>query len=193
MTITTERRDEQVAAFFAAHANRLQRAVRNRAHGVGDAVIEDACQVAWTIVLRRADIVLDARGFSWLVTVAVREAWRLGSTAHEQPASTLTSGLHPEHEHGQLPEPTDAEHRGTDTKALDHIEHLERLQALQVLKPAEREALYLKGLGYSYDEIMRLTGASYTAVNRRITEGRAALRAHLGEHRGPRRTARHRD
>ena len=45
----------------------------------------------------------------------------------------------------------------------------------------EREALYLKGLGYSYTEIMRLTGASYTAVNRRITEGRAALREQLGD------------
>jgi DNA invertase Pin-like site-specific DNA recombinase len=44
------------------------------------------------------------------------------------------------------------------------------------LKPREREALYLKGLGYSYNEIARLTGATYTAVNRRITEGRAALR-----------------
>jgi hypothetical protein len=30
------------------------------------------------------------------------------------------------------------------------------------------------GLGYRYAEIMEITGASYTAVNRRITEGRRA-------------------
>jgi hypothetical protein len=44
---------------------------------------------------------------------------------------------------------------------------------MRALKPRQREALYLKGLGYRYTEIMRLTGATYTAVNRRITEGRA--------------------
>jgi DNA-directed RNA polymerase specialized sigma24 family protein len=75
-----------------------------------------------------------------------------------------------------MPEPADREHRGTEDKALDRIEHAERLLAMQTLKPREREALYLKGAGYSYDEIARLTGATYTAVNRRITEGRAALR-----------------
>ncbi|MGH2949453.1 MAG: hypothetical protein ACRDPC_24900 [Solirubrobacteraceae bacterium] len=32
------------------------------------------------------------------------------------------------------------------------------------------------GLSYSYDEICQLTGFSYTAVNRYITEGRRALR-----------------
>ena len=45
-----------------------------------------------------------------------------------------------------------------------------------MLKPREREALYLFGLGYSYHEIAQITNATYTAVNRRITEGRAALR-----------------
>jgi len=36
---------------------------------------------------------------------------------------------------------------------------------MRALKPSERKALYLKGLGYSYREMMRLTGATYTAVN----------------------------
>jgi hypothetical protein len=35
---------------------------------------------------------------------------------------------------------------------------------------------------------MRLTGSTYTAVNRRITEGRAALRRRLGDDDGPRRS-----
>src|SRR4051812_4734773 len=62
-------------------------------------------------------------------------ATRLGSTAHEHPVGTFTSAVGPERGHGQLPEPTDAEHRGTDAKALDHIEHLERLEALQSSSP----------------------------------------------------------
>ena len=55
------------------------------------------------------------------------------------------------------------------------IEHRERLAVLGTLKPREREALYLHGLGHTYDEIATLTGSTRTAVNRRITEGRAAL------------------
>jgi DNA-directed RNA polymerase specialized sigma24 family protein len=58
------------------------------------------------------------------------------------------------------------------------IARLDRSDAIRALKPKEREALYLFGLGYSYDEIAQLTQATYTAVNRRITEGRAALRKH---------------
>ena len=45
------------------------------------------------------------------------------------------------------------------------------------IDPDEKEgSLYLKGIGYSYREIAQLTNSTYTAVNRRITEGRAALR-----------------
>jgi DNA-directed RNA polymerase specialized sigma24 family protein len=170
MTSSTERRDDQIGAFFATHAERLQRAVRSSVQRVAGEIIEDACQVAWTKLLRRPDITLDSRGFGWLTTVAVHEAWRQGSLAHERPAGAFTTP----------PDP------GTDDKALDRIEHQERLQAMHVLKPREREALYLKGLGYSYQEIMTITNASYTAVNRRITEGRAALRHQMDRASRPR-------
>jgi hypothetical protein len=48
--------------------------------------------------------------------------------------------------------------RGTHDRPGDQIEHDDRLPAMRALKPSEREGLYLKGLGYSYQEIMRLTG-----------------------------------
>jgi DNA-directed RNA polymerase specialized sigma24 family protein len=181
MTATRQRRDEQIAAFYHDHAERLERAVRRRVDRVGDEVIEDACQIAWVTLLRRPDIALDARGLSWLSTVAVHEAWRLGSIAREQPAGTLTTPADPSAAPGELPEPCDPDRRGTDDLALDRIEHHARVQAIRALKPRECDARYLKGLGYSYSEIMRLTGATYTAVNRRITEGRAALREQLGD------------
>jgi DNA-directed RNA polymerase specialized sigma24 family protein len=187
MTTTTRRRDEQIAAFYSDHAERLTRAVRRRVDRVGDEIIEDACHTAWTKLLRRPDITLDTRGFAWLITVAVREAWQLGSIANEQPAGTLTTPADLDGDQGELPEPCDTHRRGTDDHALDRIEHHARLQAMRAIKPREREALYLKGLGYSYGEIMRLTGATCTAVNRRITEGRAALRHELGDDSGPRR------
>jgi DNA-directed RNA polymerase specialized sigma24 family protein len=59
---------------------------------------------------------------------------------------------------------------------------LEARERLAQLKPDERTALLLFGLGYSYHEIGERRGWSYTKVNRAITEGRAALRR--GQHAG---------
>src|SRR3954453_5032865 len=148
MTATSQRRDAQIAAFYSDHAERLERAVRRRVDRVGDEVIEDVCQIAWVTLLRRSDIPLDAHGLGWLATVAVHEAWRLGSIAREQPAGTLTTPADPDGDPGELPEPCDTGRRGTEELALAHIEQHARLQAIRALKPREREALYLKGLGY---------------------------------------------
>ncbi len=52
----------------------------------------------------------------------------------------------------------------------------DRLRALARLKPAERRALILFGQGYSYAEIIQITGWTYTKVNRALSEGRARLR-----------------
>ena len=48
------------------------------------------------------------------------------------------------------------------------------------LKPAERRALSLLAVGYSYAEIGELTGFSHTKINRSLAEGRAALRTSDG-------------
>ncbi len=51
-----------------------------------------------------------------------------------------------------------------------------RARALHQLKPDERRALVLRGEGYSYAEIAKLTDWTHTKVNRCLTEGRARLR-----------------
>src|SRR3954470_22081493 len=134
MTATSQRRDEQIAAFYRDHAERLTRGVRRRVDRVGDEVIQDACQIAWATLLRRPDIPLDAHGLSWLATVAVHEAWRLGSITREQPAGTLTTPTDPGAE-GELPEACRPDRRGPDEQALDGIEQDARLQAMRALKP----------------------------------------------------------
>jgi DNA-directed RNA polymerase specialized sigma24 family protein len=57
------------------------------------------------------------------------------------------------------------------------MERDERRRRLAQLKPNERTGLCLLGAGFSYREIGRLRGWTYTKVNRCITEGRAALAA----------------
>jgi Putative zinc-finger len=53
------------------------------------------------------------------------------------------------------------------------------LAALAALKPAETRALVLQAGGRSYAEIEAETGWTHTKVNRALTEGRAAFRAHV--------------
>ena len=125
--------------------------------------------------MRRSDVTLDDRGLNWLAVVATREAWRQASTARETPVGSFQGGTRG-HDDEQMPEPAHPDDRSAEERALARIEHDERVDAVKTLKPREREALYLKGLGYSYHEIADLTNSTYTAVNRRITKGRAALR-----------------
>jgi DNA-directed RNA polymerase specialized sigma24 family protein len=75
----------------------------------------------------------------------------------------------------EYPEPP-ADAPDIPDQVADRIQRAQRLAFLAAIKPHDRRTLYLKGLGYRYTEIMEITGASYTAVNRRITEGRRALR-----------------
>ena len=172
MTSTLERR-EQIEAFFTAHAAQLHTRVRRSAHAP-EPTIEDACQSAWTILLRRPDITLDDHGLAWLTTVATREAWRLASTAREIPVGSCQGATG--HDDEAPSEQRRPDERSAEQRALERIEHSERIEALRTLKPREREALVLHGLGHSYHEIAELTESSYTAINRRISEGRRALR-----------------
>ena len=171
----TNNRQELVGQFFATNADRLRRTVARHARS-SDEVIDDACSTAWTKLLTRPDITLDARGFSWLATVAIRTAWQLHqSRSPETPVGSF-QGDSRGHENDDAPEPSDPLACDTENQALDRIQHGEDVRAFATLKPRERQALYLKGLGYTYSEISELIGCSYTAVNRYITEGRRALR-----------------
>jgi predicted RNase H-like HicB family nuclease len=61
-------------------------------------------------------------------------------------------------------------------RVADKLLHARRLSDLRAIKAQDRQALYLKALGFRYHEIAALLSITYTAVNRRITEGRRGLR-----------------
>lgn len=175
---TTRQRAAAIEAFYAQHAQTLERAVAARVCATTPATIEDACQTAWATLMRRPDIDLNDGGLAWLTVVATHEGWRLASHAREVPAGALSA--HPtddEHATGEIPEPA-GEATDPADRALDAERHRDRVARFARLKPAERQALLLKAAGYSYADIAALTEASYTAVNRRIAEGRARLLDH---------------
>jgi len=166
--------DRQVAltAFYAAHHRRLPARVHAHARKAGPAGVEDACAYAWMTLVRRTDIGLDHHGYAWLVTVAVREAWRLADSSREQPAGPFLPHVdHPD----ELPEPA-----GPSGDPLDHAIaaelHRARVAAFSCLEERERRELLLHAGGYSYHEVAALTDTTYTAVNHRLVNGRSRLR-----------------
>ncbi len=172
-------RADAVGAFYAQYAGRVKRAVRARVNAC-DQTIEDACQTAWVRLLGAERVTLDGRGAGWVTTVAVREGWRLASTRRELPAGGVRLEVL---EDVGIGEPIALDGDAAE-QAMARIEHDARVVDLHALKVQERRALGLQAFGFRYREIAAITDSTYTAVNRRIAEGRVRLRL-LQEQREP--------
>ena len=111
------------------------------------ALIEDACQNAWTILLRRQP---DRETvFGWLCRVAIQEGYRLSQT---------------ERRHAHLEELSDAD--GWDALIAAHVtiddqlEARSALRALADLPERQRQDVALLIAGFTYREIAELTGVA---------------------------------
>jgi RNA polymerase sigma factor (sigma-70 family) len=140
---------------YRRHAAQLVRVVQGRL-GVAPEVAEDACSIAWMQLVRTQPPRDNVMG--WLYTVAKYEVYSAyRKQQREQPAEDLPPvvGARPPEE---------------------EVEAKDKLRLVRKLKPQQRLALLMKAEGFKYDEICRLTGKTYTWVNRHITEGRQAAR-----------------
>jgi RNA polymerase sigma factor (sigma-70 family) len=162
------------ADLYATHHAALRRAVA-RTVNASPALIEDACQAAWAILLRaqpdRSPTLL-----AWLRTVAVHEAYRL--LRRERATVSLDALTNPGAETCDSPAddwvPALAEDR------LDEqLEARRALLALASLPARQREYVAWKVAGHSYQEIRELAGGvTYTNVNKHLVRGRRSLRDH---------------
>lgn len=150
-------------ALFAALADEVVRIVGRLVH-TDHATIDDACQFAWLQLLRCQPHRETIR--AWLVTVARNEAIRLDQVRRR--CGSLSVG---ERELGTHPEPVTT----TDAHALA-IDLDEALAALASLPERKRNIYALKVLGFSYEEISRITGDSYSTVNRQLVRAAALIR-----------------
>ena len=154
--------------------NRPLLARTRRAVKAPEALIEDACQLAWTQFLRyqpepRENVL------AWLTVVARHEAYRL---LRDYKRATPASDVVTTDDEGRTTPFDPDQAAGPERDPLGGIELRQMLEGLAALKPAQRTTLALKAAGFTYKEIQRLCGdKTYTWVNRHITEGRAALRA----------------
>jgi DNA-directed RNA polymerase specialized sigma24 family protein len=172
-TDTSHVRRSALTAFYTANQRRLSAAVHARARWADDAIVDDACAYAWLQLVRRTDVTLDRRGLSWLKLVATQEAWRQIRPTNDRPVGLFIA--EPGHE-DEFFEPASL-HGDPLVRVLDQETQHERLARFAQLKPRERRDLLLQAAGYSYTEIATLTDSTYTAVNRRLTEGRRRLLA----------------
>ena len=150
-----------IEALFREQDAHLRRTLRRRFNcAVPDVLIEDACASAWAIAWARRDRIPEENPVGWLVVVARHELLSLlrkrhAETLAEPPASTGAPVADPELA----------------------FEIGERFRLLGRLGDHQRVVLTLRAAGFSYTEIMELTGRTYTWTNRHVSEGRARLRA----------------
>lgn len=157
-----------------ARAGSLLRAQARRHAQLPDDA-EEALNSAYALFIERFDS--RYRPIPWLQTTVKREAWRIAKRAWRRKEQSICGAPSSDGDGTR-----DISDKFTDPESdpLDAAEAAElhrcRVEALEELKPDERSALLLLGLGCSYAEIGALRGWTYTKVNRCISEGRASLR-----------------
>ena len=136
--------------------------------------MDDALQSAYTLFLERYNGV--GEPLAWLYTTVKREAWAIRRRGWRQRECSTNFAVNGGNGTFDLAEalPTEAPGPNERVERDELLAH--RRQALAELKPDERSALYLLGLGLSYAEISQKMGWTHTKVNRCVSEGRAALR-----------------
>jgi RNA polymerase sigma factor (sigma-70 family) len=142
-----------------------------RRHAVSNADAEEALQEAFISFMRAYDSGRGAPPLAWLTLTMKRECWRKRRDAHldrraGQEAERGSDNL------GSVLESIPSPGAGLEERIAERDEARQRLSNL---KPDQRTGLGLLGAGFSYREIGRLRGWTYTKVNRCIREGRAAL------------------
>jgi RNA polymerase sigma factor (sigma-70 family) len=149
---------QSVAELYATQAVRVRRLVHLRLTAP-DAVVEDACQVAWMRLVRNRSRVRRETAACWLVRVAAREAVRqLHRGDRDRPLEELDDD--------QCRAP-DLIEEFTDSQA--------RFGALERLPERQRRLVWLQGLGFSYTEMAGVTGDSPRTVERQLTRARQRL------------------
>jgi DNA-directed RNA polymerase specialized sigma24 family protein len=142
-----------------------------RRNAATEADAEEALQETFASFLLAYDPDGGAPALAWVTLCLKRQCWRQRYSAHlDRRVAALPESRHEE--------PTGLiERRPADTTLLcDRVaDRAEARARLAELKPDERRTLGLLAAGCSYREVGRITGFTYTKVNRCASEGRTAL------------------
>ena len=149
---------------FAELTPRLRRIVARNVRAP-EALIEDACQIAWSRWVTHRDRVASSSLLAWLTTTATREALRLlrAESRHVLFGDQPGGG-------GQV---IDLPIRTPGPEQV--LEFRERLAEVRQLPVRQQTALWMHGLGYDYREIAAQTGSTRRTVERNLVRARRGL------------------
>lgn len=158
---------------FATLARPLQRHVRATVRAPDD-VVEDACQFAWSQLVRRPGGVAAGSVYGWLLSTAQREAYRLLRVRARDVS------LDAELEKPGSVRLERAMIRSGQAGAPDELAQCrEYLTAVRTLPVRQQRMLWLKALGLSQAEVSRHERCTTRVVDRQLGTARRALRARL--------------
>jgi RNA polymerase sigma factor (sigma-70 family) len=155
---------DDVGELYRSLSGRLEHIVRRDVRAP-DAVIEDACQLAWSRLLRHCGGVRRDAALSWLARTAQREAFRLARRELRECSLEAT-----------LEEAGDTGLGGSAFAVEELVQQHERLQSISDLPGRQQRLVWLQGLGFSYDEISAYTGDSLRTVERQLLRAKRSLR-----------------
>jgi RNA polymerase sigma factor (sigma-70 family) len=144
-------------------SGRLVAIVRTRVRA-SDAVVDDACQFAWSRLLLHAEEVRPESALAWLAQTATREAMRLLRLSLRELSLDVTDEETPDLIVGFAPGPEEV------------FEQRERLASLSRLPERQQRMLWLQGLGLSYADIAKRTGCTLRTVERQLMRAKDSLR-----------------
>ena len=142
----------------------VERIVRSRVDAPRE-VVEDACHHAWAKLINHSERVDRETALGWLVTTAVREAWKLERRERREASLEATA-----EEAGELPVPSRL------PGPAERAEFRERLAELKRLSDRHRQIVWLRAVGLSYAEMAAYTGDTVRSVERQIARATARIR-----------------
>jgi RNA polymerase sigma factor (sigma-70 family) len=144
-------------------APRLRQIVRANVRAP-DPVVEDACQIAWSRLIRHSERVRREAALSWLATTAVREAYKL--SRRDRRELSLDAELE---RTGELPFPSSA------PGPAEVVELRERLCEVRQLPERQQRLVWMHAAGLTYVEMADRTGDSRRTVERQILRAKGKL------------------
>jgi RNA polymerase sigma factor (sigma-70 family) len=158
------------------HQAELMRQARRHARNAADS--EEALQRAYELFIERYRPPYEP--VAWLQTTIKRCAWETSRRAARRGELSLDAPLGAGERAPTLGDYLPSGEPELEERVGERLEHERVVEAMEALKPDERTALLMLGLGCSYGEIAQRRGWSRTKVNRCLAEGRASVRAKVG-------------
>jgi RNA polymerase sigma factor (sigma-70 family) len=152
-----------IEELYRRFSARLERTVRLGVRAP-EPVVEDACQVAWSRLIRHSERVRRETALSWLTTTALHEAFRLLRRSRRELSleGTIEAA-------GEAVLHTCAPSTG------ELYEQRERIAGIAALPERQQRLLWLRALGLSYTEMAVHEGCTPRTVERQLLRARHTM------------------